>query len=122
MPSELASSTAAFNSASVRTASFVISPFGLKENTPVVVIFGSEIEIRALHDKGQKSYTPLLDWLAREGIPTIDVTDSLAQQAGRSGTDKVIVNHYRPLGNKIVGLTLSYRLPALTRATCGSPS
>jgi len=88
---------------------------------PVVVMFGSEIEIRALHDKGQKSYAPLLDWLAWEGIATVDVTENLAQQAGRSGTSKVVENHYRPLGNKTVGLTLSYRLPALTRATCGPP-
>lgn len=89
--------------------------------TPVVVVFGSEIEIRALRSGAGKAYAPLLDWLEREGIPTVDVTDNLAQQVGRNNLGSIVRGHYRPLGDKIVGLTLAYRLPGLVQPTCGGP-
>ena len=60
----------------------------------------------------------LLDWLAREAVPTVDLTDDLLQQARRSGTNNVVGNHYRPLGNKVVAQAIAARLPALTAGKC----
>jgi hypothetical protein len=85
---------------------------------PIVVVFGSDIELRALQRGGTKAHQPLLDWLAREAVPTIDVTDDLLHQARRSGTNNVVGNHYRPLGNKVVAQTITAGLSALTAGTC----
>lgn len=88
--------------------------------TPVVVIFGSEMEIRALREKGEKVYAPLLEWLAREGVATIDLTDELAEQTRRTSLSRVVGNHYTPLGNRVVASTLARRLPELVGGTCGT--
>ena len=86
--------------------------------TPVVIIFGTKPDIEDRARKEPKTYQPLLDWLAREGVKYIDVTDDLAQQAARNGIRSVISNHYRPLGNELVARNLERALPKLIAPTC----
>jgi hypothetical protein len=87
--------------------------------TPVVLVFGSEMELRAVRQRGEKVYAPLLEWLSREGIPTIDLTDDLAAQTARSSVSRLVGNHYTPMGNRLVASTLARRLPQLVGGTCG---
>lgn len=85
--------------------------------TPVVIVFATRPELEALHSRGEKDYQPLLDWLAREGIPTVDVDDALVRQV-RSSADNLIENHYTGRGNRLVAEALSRQLPRLIAPTC----
>jgi hypothetical protein len=86
--------------------------------TPIVIVFGTRMDLEALHNRGEKSYAPLLDWLAREGIATIDVDDALVRQV-RASVDNVIENHYTGRGNRLVAEALTRQLPRLIAPTCG---
>jgi hypothetical protein len=88
--------------------------------TPVVVVFARQAEVLDLRDRGVKVHQPLLDWLGREGIPAIDVTDRLAAEAQRIDVDALFASrgHYNKEGNGLVAATLARRLPELTAATC----
>ncbi len=88
--------------------------------TPVVVIFTPISEVRAFLEGRGKAHEPMLAWLERAGIPTIDATDAVAEEAGRSGLESVVEWHYQPLGNQVVGKTLAERLPELVGGTCAS--
>jgi hypothetical protein len=59
--------------------------------------------------------------LAQRGIPTIDLTDALGEEARRSELNDVIGAHYLPLGNAVVAHALAEQLPRLTAETCGGP-
>jgi len=87
---------------------------------PVVVVFGRRAEVVALSRGEAKSYQPLLDWLAREDVPTIDVTDDLARQALRTGDAELFAQqqHYSEEGNAVVAATLARRVPALVGGAC----
>jgi hypothetical protein len=82
----------------------------------IILSPGSEIS-SVLQGKGP-IYAPLLAWLEREGIPTVDVTNALVDEARRSGLAKVVEHHYRPLGNEVVARTLANQLPPLVEGTC----
>ena len=86
--------------------------------TPVVIIFSPADEIEAGLRGDGRLHAPLVEWLAREGVPTIDVTDALTEEARRSGVPAVVRYHYRPLGNEVVARTLAERLPGLIGQTC----
>src|SRR6266511_1045662 len=90
---------------------------------PVVVVFGGRAELAAVQ-RGDKFYAPLLDWLAREMVPTIDATDALLAAARRSGGDPqsmlTLNSHYRGPGNQVVAEALARQLPKLTSSTCRS--
>jgi hypothetical protein len=87
--------------------------------TPVVVVLTTPSEISSLVRGGTPVHLPLLDWLRRAGIPTVDVTDALVDEARRAGVDAVVEFHYRPLGNEVVAKALADRLPTLVAGTCG---
>ena len=69
---------------------------------------------------GDKFYAPLIEWLEREGIPTIDLTSVLEREVQRGGIDAVYASdgHYRRSGNQIVATTLTRQLPELIGGTC----
>jgi hypothetical protein len=87
--------------------------------TPVVIIFPRKREIVTQRDRGTKVHAPLLDALRERGVPTLDVTEALAEQARRTDMDRLVVGHYRPLANATVARTLARPLSTLTAATCG---
>ncbi len=88
--------------------------------TPVVVVFSGKSELDAVQ-RGDKFYAPLLDWLARESVPTIDAADSLVGEGRRARVDpqKLLTqnSHYRGPGNQVLAETLAPQLPKLTSAT-----
>ncbi|MBA2447203.1 MAG: hypothetical protein H0V51_04170 [Chloroflexi bacterium] len=88
--------------------------------TPVVIVFGRKAEVVGLRDGEAKAYAPLLDWLEREGVPTVDVTDRLAREALRIDVNSLFGGggHYNEAGNAIVTATLSRLLPELVGGTC----
>jgi len=89
--------------------------------TPVVLFFGQRDEVVSVRHRQPKEYQPLLDWLAAEQIPTVDVTDDLAREANRVGADTLFARngHYSRRGNQAVSVALAQRLPRLTAPTCG---
>ncbi|MFN0073381.1 MAG: hypothetical protein ACKVVP_18015 [Chloroflexota bacterium] len=87
--------------------------------TPVIVVFGQRSDIENAVNGREKSYRPLLNWLDREGVVYLDVTDELAREVRRTNLRTVIANHYRPRGNEIVARVLAQSLPGLMRGTCG---
>jgi hypothetical protein len=89
--------------------------------TPVVLFFGQRDEVVTVRHRDPKEYQPLLDWLATEQIPTIDVTADLAREANESGVDTLFAKngHYSRRGNQTIGAALAQRLPRMTQATCG---
>jgi hypothetical protein len=86
--------------------------------TPLIVVFGTRPDIESLAARRPKAYQPMLDWLEREGVAYVDVTDDLAQEARRSNVRSVIANHYRPLGNELVARRLANELRSSTRPDC----
>ena len=86
---------------------------------PIVVVFSPASEIEAALAGRDAIYAPLLEWLAREGVATIDVTDALVDEARRSGVSAVAIHHYTARGNDIVARTLARRLPEVVGAPCG---
>jgi hypothetical protein len=86
--------------------------------SPIVVVFPGERDLRAVPD-GQAAYWPLVTWLGRAGVPTIDLTEVLAGQAEQRGIDRLFVErHYSPLGNRIVTDHLAQALPGMVSSTC----
>jgi hypothetical protein len=88
-------------------------------STPVVLIFPLRDEITAQRDEAPLTHQPLLDALRQRGVATIDLTEALGQQARRSSIGNLVVEHYRPLANRVIGRTLASQLPRLTAETCG---
>jgi len=87
--------------------------------TPIVVIFSETSELTSALNGEPPTYALLLDWLAQENIPTIDVTPDLVAEATRSGLAAVIEHHYTPLGNRVVAQSLARQLPAHIGGGCG---
>ena len=89
--------------------------------TPVVLFFGQRDEVVAARHGEKKEYQGLIDWLAAEGVPVIDVTDDLGREANRSGAGGLFARngHYSRRGNQTIGTALAQKLPRLTAATCG---
>jgi hypothetical protein len=88
--------------------------------TPVVIIFSEVSEIPSQVAGNPPVYAPLLDWLKRERVPTLDVTPDLVAEAARSNPAAVIDHHYTPLGNRIVAQSLARQLPPMIQGTCGA--
>lgn len=86
--------------------------------TPVVIVFGTDVDSAAVSRGEPKAYAPLLKWLAAENIPTIDVTEAVAQQARRSGLDGLMEHHYTGRGNRVVAEALAREIPRLIAPTC----
>jgi len=86
---------------------------------PVVVVFSPLNVIETLLSGGAPVHAPLVQWLDRAGIATIDVTDALVEEARRSGPEAVVEAHYTPLGNRVVAAELAHRLPDLVDSRCG---
>jgi hypothetical protein len=88
--------------------------------TPVVVFFGQRDEVVTVRHRQPKEYQPLLDWLAAEQVPVIDVTADLAREANQVGVDTLFARngHYGRRGNQVVGAALAQQLPRLTATTC----
>ena len=86
--------------------------------TPVVLVFPVQSDIALARDSGRRPYRPLLDRLARHGVPTIDLTDAFVEANRRSDLGELVVTHYRPSGNAVEARTLAERLPHLTAETC----
>ena len=87
--------------------------------TPVVVVFTARRDLASAR-AGDKFYAPLIEWLERESIPTIDLTNVLEREVQRGGVDAVYASdgHYRRSGNQIVATTLTRQLPELIGGTC----
>jgi hypothetical protein len=88
-------------------------------STPVVVFFSQASEISSALDGHRPVHEPLLQWLARENVPTIDVTPDLVAEAGRSELSAIVEHHYTPLGNRVVAQALARQLPDQISGTCG---
>lgn len=90
---------------------------------PVVLVFPDGGAIRDQLDGRARSHAVLLEALAQQGVPTIDLTDALVQEAGTVGVDGIFVTsgyHYSPRGNAIVAHTLAKQLPQLASQMCTS--
>ena len=87
--------------------------------TPVVVLFGTEIELREYRSGQSPFYEPLVERLTEEDVAVIDTLKALANEKRQSGVDSIIEHHYRPLGNRVIAEELARKLPNLTAATCG---
>jgi hypothetical protein len=86
--------------------------------TPVVLVFPSKPEIEVARDSGPKHYQSLLQTLADQQIPLLDLNDALGQEAQTVPLQRLIRDHYQPRGNAVVAQTLAAQLPALTADTC----
>ncbi len=88
--------------------------------TPVVLVFPGERDLLA-NQAGRRPYARLVAWLARAGVPTLDLTDALAAEAERVGIRALFADtHYAKDANRLVARTLLEALPAMTSPTCGS--
>jgi hypothetical protein len=89
--------------------------------TPVVVVFSTRRDVLTF-EEGNKAHQPLLDRLARENVPTLEVASRLDREVRRTGPNRVFApeGHYRAPGNAAVASLLANQLPRLTAATCGS--
>lgn len=88
--------------------------------TPVVVVFPSQFELDDMVSGRPKAYAPLLEWLEREGVATIDLADALAVEARRTGARNIVPDHMSPYGNRLAARELARRLPPLLSGTCGA--
>jgi hypothetical protein len=90
--------------------------------TPVVLVFGRRQEVVAARHGERKLYAPLLEALARVGVPTIDLSDRLAREADRRGMEQLFGSrgHYSPEVNQVVARELARQLPGLLAPTCGA--
>jgi hypothetical protein len=89
--------------------------------TPVVLIFGRKSDVVAMRHNEKKVYEPLLQRLNRADVSTIDLTERLYQESRRTGVERLIDKHYRPLGNAVVADGLARRLQKITANTCHWP-
>jgi hypothetical protein len=91
------------------------------EATPVVLVFPNEDDIAAARDGQSKSHASLPRALDDRGVPTIDLTDPLGEQARHTELGALLRpgGHYSPLGNRVVAMVLADRLPSLVDTTCG---
>jgi hypothetical protein len=88
--------------------------------TPLVLIFPWKHEIAAQRDGAPRAHGALLTALQEKGIPTVDLTDALGEQAKRSSLDDLIGEHYLPLGNTVVARTVARELPKVAAGSCRS--
>jgi hypothetical protein len=89
--------------------------------TPVVIVFPGRRDLTELQS-GEPSYAAFVNWMGRAGIPTIDLTRVMAEEAEQRGIDTTFeARHYSSRGNRAVARTLSQALPALTAPTCQAP-
>ncbi len=88
--------------------------------SPVVVIFAGRRDLAAMRE-GDKVYQPLVDWLARERVPTIDLGEALLRGGGRDRTNELFAErgHFDRSGNRTVASILARELPPLLASTCG---
>jgi len=87
--------------------------------TPVVVVFPGKRDLLT-NQEGQPPYAPLLAWLGKAGVATIDLTDVMAEEVKRRGIDQVFaVTHYSSLGDRVVVEHLMQTLPSMVSTTCG---
>jgi hypothetical protein len=88
--------------------------------TPVVVIFAGRRDLAALAD-GDKLYQPLVDWLTREQVPTIDLGEALLRGVGRNRVNDLFAErgHFDRSGNRAVASILAHQLPPLIDPSCG---
>lgn len=86
--------------------------------TPVVLLFSPASELDAMLHGRPPAHAPLRDWLASSGIPYVDVTDPLVDEARTSGLNAVVDTHYRPRGNTVVARRLASTLLDLVAPTC----
>jgi hypothetical protein len=89
--------------------------------TPVVVVFGGKAELASVRDR-DRFYDPLLKWLEREGVPSIDTTDAVLREGRQAGVNPIsLVNensHYLGPANQAAARLLARELPQLTAGTC----
>jgi hypothetical protein len=89
--------------------------------TPVVVIFPGRRDLEEIEaEDGEKLYQPLVDWLAVEGIPTVDLADPLLRVADDDDMNELFIGggHYEGPGNEAVAAALARRLPEVIAPTC----
>jgi hypothetical protein len=86
--------------------------------TPVVIVFPGERDLLD-EQKGQPPYWPLVTWLGRAGVITLDLMDVMAEEVEQQGIDQLFVErHYSSVGNRIVAKHLAQTLPPLVSSTC----
>jgi len=62
---------------------------------------------------------PLLAWLGKAGVATIDLTDVMAEEVERRGINQVFsVTHYSSLADRLVVEHLMRTLPSVVPTTC----
>jgi len=74
-----------------------------------VLVFPTRADLAGFRETGTRYWQPLLDWLAVEGIPTVDLTEALAAAAdARRPGDPGLwgASHLSPAGNAVVAGTL----------------
>jgi hypothetical protein len=87
--------------------------------SPVVLIFPWWQEIIAAKTGQPLSHAPLVQALRASGVAVIDFSDALGEAARGMNLDKLVGEHLRPEGNRVVARALARQLPELTQATCG---
>jgi hypothetical protein len=86
--------------------------------SPVVVIFPGKRDLTGMQ-AGVKPYSNLVDWLERERIPTVDLSDRMMMEAGQEGIPALFnILHYSKLGDAAVADELAKTVPELTSGTC----
>jgi hypothetical protein len=62
---------------------------------------------------------PLVDWLQRVGVPMLDLTDGLGQEAKIQSMDALFAagSHYSPLGNRAVAAQRAQAVSSLVAPT-----
>ncbi len=88
--------------------------------TPVVVIFAGRRDLAAIL-AGDTVYQPLVDWLVREGIPTLDLGEALLRGRSPSRVNELFAEggHFDRSGNRAAAAILARELPPLVAPTCG---
>jgi hypothetical protein len=83
----------------------------LKEGSlPILIIFPNQSDLRDYRRKGGVEYAPLLRHFEEQGYLFIDAVHAFDGDASKLELEEIFDGHYRPLGNKLVGMHIHHFL------------
>jgi len=82
---------------------------------PVIVIFPHPGDFASAREDGSRSYEPLLAWLRRNGLRSVDALDAFAGSLDSLSLEELFVpsGHYTPAANEAIGRHVRAQLEAM---------
>lgn len=88
--------------------------------SPVVIVFPGQRDLADLQH-GAPSYATFVDWIGRAGVPTIDLTEVMAEETEQRGIRDVYGDtHFSSSSNRVVAQHLAQMVPSMVSSTCGA--